>query len=330
MKRLITVSLLLGVLAGNVFAQLTLSGEAYVGFQLEKPFNDTDETLGAYHRKKGAPLFNFMATAARENYGVKLDTNFQTTNPLSINGIYGWVNFLDKSLNLTIGKISDGKWVSSLDADHEITFDEITGFRLEYKTPLPGLNVGAAFTADDYTFEKFGKKTVLAASYVNPMLNTVIAYDLGNNARLLWGLNYTGIDELTSAGIQLKAINLASWESPVYPGEILITEKVGYRVMRPLVVSLLLSQTMYGIDKDTVLLFNPSVSYRLFDNLTASFGLKVESPDYFETQVISIKPCVEYRLKGAALFYTEYEMTLAKYKGGSLHRFGFGIDVKAF
>jgi hypothetical protein len=301
MKKFVIVSLLLGILAGNVFAQLTFSGEAYAGISLEKPLNDTDETIGTNHREKGAPMFNFVAAAARENYGVKLDTNFQVPGSISVNGIYGWVYFLNKSINLSMGKISDGKWVSSLDADHEITWDEVTGFRVDYKTPVAGLNVGVAFAADDYTLEKFGQKLLFGASYVNAMLNTVLAYDLGNNGRILFGLNYTGIDELTSAGVQFVAKNFSTWDSksPGFWGEFNINEKAGYRIMRPLVVSLFLSQTIYNNpDVDAILTFMPAVSYKIRPDLTASFSLDITTANYFvESQVISLKPCLEYTKK---------------------------------
>ena len=338
MKRTIIVILLLSILAGSVFAQLSFSGEAYAGFQLEKTY-DNDEIVSATHRKEAAPKFEFIATAFRENYGIKFDTTFQTTNPFTINGIYGWVDFLNNTIHLSMGKISDAKWVSSLDSDHEIFFDKITGFRLEYRTPLQGLNVGAAFPADDFSFEKFAKKIIFGASYVQALFNTVIAYDMGNNGRLLFGFNFTGIDDLTSAGIQFKANDFATWDNPLRGGEIYINEKVGYRIMRPLIVSLLAEQKIYknpvtlgDPDSDVDLLFMLTGSYRILPVLTGSLTFGLGSPNKFNQTNFILKPCIEYSLKGPALFYVEYELNVNDIadKKQDNHRFGFGIDVMAF
>ena len=339
MKKTIIVSLLICILAGNVFAQVTFSGEAYAGFQYENSFNG-DNIVTADHRKEGAPKFNFQAVAQRADYGIKLDVDFQTTNPLTLNGIYGWAYFLDDSIHFTVGKISDGKFVSSLDADHEYEFDSVTGIRVEYRTPfLEGLNLGLAVPAlggegnyaGDYKLERMAKKIILGASYVTPLFNTIAAYDLGNNARFLFGFNFTGIDELTSAGIQIRANNLATFDYPVIGGSVQINEKIGYRIMRPLIANLFLSQTFYGEeDKDMALTFNPSVSYKILPNLTGSFSLDVTSTDLFKSQVITFTPCIEYNLKGPALVYAQYDLIIARYKGDSFHRFGLGIDIKAF
>ncbi|MCL1836450.1 MAG: hypothetical protein FWG46_02755 [Treponema sp.] len=333
MKKAIVFFLLAVVAATGVFAQLTFSGDMYAGFQVEEYFGKDDKSVTSLlHRKEGAPKFNFVAAAARETYGVKLDVTFQTTNPFNLNGVYAWAGFLENALRLSLGKISDPVWLSSLDADHEEKFDDITGFRVDYKVPyLEGLNLGFAFTVDDFDVEKMFKKIILGASYVCPMFNTVIAYDNGNNARLLFGFNYTGMDDLTSAGIQIKAFNIATWESTVYRGRLELNEKVGYRVIRPLTVSLLMEQVIFGTpNTDPRLSFTVEGSYRIMPNLTGSLGLEIQSADLFNTQIISIHPYFEYTLKGPALLYAEYELSLAEYRSGSFHRFGFGIDIKAF
>ena len=340
MKKSIVVLLLFSVLASNVFAQLTFSGEAYAGFQIEKPYN-AGETVSAVHRDEGAPKFEFIATAVRENYGIKLDTTFQTTNPFNLNGIFGWVDFLNNTIRLSVGKISDAKWVSSLDPDHEYFFDKITGFRIDYKTPLEGLSIGAAFPANDFDFDRFVRKFIFGATYAQALFNSVIAYDIGNNGKFLFGFNFTGIDELTSAGVQLLAINLATWdsESPGYWGEIHINEKIGYRIMRPLTVSLLAGQKYYAepnVDGDDnsnlALSFALSASYRIISNLIASLTLELSSPNKFDQVDFAITPCVEYSLKGPALLYVQYEFSLVDIGDTKQdnHRFGFGIDIMAF
>lgn len=338
MKKAIIVSLLISVLAGGVFAQLTLSGEMYAGIQLEKNFVDDDDAIvSAEHRKEGAPMFNLTATGERENYGAKLDVTFQTTNPFSLNGIFAWADFLDNSLRLVLGKISDSVWISSLDADHEYQFDQVTGFRLEYKpTFLPdfmeGLCLGFAFSAEDYDAEKFFKKFVFGASYVNPMLNAVFSYDNGNNGRLLLGINYTDIPDLTSAGIQMRILNIASWDSISYYGTLAFNEKIGYRVIRPLTVSLLMEQEFYAEEskEDPKLSFTVEGAYKILPELTGSLSVGIMTADNFDSVLFTLGPCIEYTLKGPALLYAQYELGVAKYKEDSYHRFGFGIDIKTF
>ena len=334
MKKIVTVLILFSLFAGTAFAQLSFSGDVYSGIQYKRDFNDND-AVSAQHRKEGLPLFNLIGTVGKENYGAKLDTSFQVTNDgansLSLHGIYGWVNFWDNQIRLTMGKISDGVWVSSLDADHEFVFDEITGVRVEYKTPIQGLRIGAALPTQDYDLEATAKRAIFGASYVNAMFNAVIAYDSGNNDNVLFGFNFTGIDNLTSAGIQVKANNLATWDNALVGGIVQVNEKIGYRVMKPLNVYLLAGQTIYADkDQDIALTIEPGASYRLMPNLTAFLDLGISTPNYFETITYKINPSLEYTLKGPALFYVEYELELAKYKGDSFHTFGFGIDVKAF
>jgi hypothetical protein len=64
-------------------------------------------------------------------------------------------------------------------------------------------------------------------------------------------------------------------------------------------------------------------------NLTASVKVGFNTEDSFETMDMSVKPCLEYALKGPALLYVEYEMEVEEFKKDN-HKFRFGIDVKAF
>ncbi|MCL1836616.1 MAG: hypothetical protein FWG46_03615 [Treponema sp.] len=331
MKKAIVVSLLV-FLAGGAFAQITLKGELYAGFEIKSDFNN-ETKANTSHRKYGDPYINFNVAAQWEDYGLKFDTDVVAGDPFTqrLNGLYGWAGFLDNAIRFSVGKISDSIWITNLDPDREIYFDRITGMRIEYGTPLPGLRIGAAFPAQDFEIEKFAKKIILGASYINPMLNAVVSYDMGNNGQFLFGANYTGIPDLTDAGIEIDARNLATWEAPVLGGSLQLKEKVGYRVMRPLNVSLLMGQKFFGApESDVELFFQPSASYRLLPALTASLTLKLATPDSFGSTDIHVTPCLEYTLKGMALLYAEYELKLSEYKKDSYHRFGVGIDIKSF
>jgi hypothetical protein len=350
MKKIIAAFALIVLAAGAVFAQLSFSGKAYAGIQLDLPDrvgrkdingDRINEVYSAQHRDKGAPRFDFAAAAVQENYGAKLDTTFAVTgsNPMTLNGIFGWVNFFDNSLKLSMGKLSDAAWVTSL--DNEYTLDKVTGFRLEWNTPLEGLNVGAAFDVEggtsglgqgnyDNPTEQLFKQTIFGANYVHPLFNTVVAYDLGSNTQVIWGFNFTGLDFLTTAGLELKAANLALWDKM---GTLALSEKVEWQIIQRVSVSLQADQAFSGVkDAPYDLTFTPGCSYRATREITAFLEGSLKVPvnsDGPATPDFSLKPSVELALKGPAVFYAEYELSVAEFKH-DIHRFGFGVTIKAF
>jgi len=334
MKKAIIVFLMAGILAGNAFAQITFSGSVYAGIQLRSP-DGADETIGAVHREGYSPQFNFTGTVARENYGARLDTTFEATadpgRHFTLNGIYGWVNFLDNSVRLTMGKLSNPAWATNLDArlpTHHL--DEITGFRVEYNTPIQGLSVGAAFETANYDVETFFQQIIFGANFVHPLFSTVFAYDLGSNGQAIFGFNYTGFPDLT-LGIQLRANNLASWDNEfMHFGSLLMHQKIGYRVTRSVFAYLILGQGIYGSPHvDTYLEFTPGVDVRLTPELTGTFRMTIDSPDHFTTTNLTLRPSIEYTLRGPAVLYVEYELRLADMDRAT-HTFGFGITIRAF
>ena len=336
MKKLVAFVLLFSVLTSSAFAQLTLRGSAYIGIQLEKE-DGSDAAVSAHHRKEGTPLFNFAAIASRENFGVKLDTSFRytgtndTSADFSLEGIYGWANLWDNSLRLTLGKISDPVWVVNLNPRLPVwSFDDIKGFRLEYRTPLPGLSVGTALRTEGDDPGQIAKWAIFGAAYFHPLFNIVFAYDLSRNAQTLLGVNFTGINALT-AGLQLRAIHLASWSSdPVFYGQLEMFQKAAYRVIRPLELSLILGQRIYGLaGKEVFLSFMPGVSYRFSPNLTALFDIEVNSDNQFSTTNMIVTPSIEFSLGGPALLYFQYQLELPA-MSNPIHRIGFGLEIRAF
>jgi hypothetical protein len=237
---------------------------------------------------------------------------------------------LDDQVRLSLGKISDGVWVTSL--ENEYVLDELRGFRVELKPQvLPGLNLGAAFRTGEasnttYDGEDFGNGMVLGGSYVHPLFNAVVAYDRSVSGKVIGGLNYTGIYELTDAGIEVKYNDFYNWKY----GYITIDEKIGYRVMRPLTVSLRAAQTIYGdSQKDADLLFNPEVAYRLTPALTLGMEAELGSPDYFKTMNLDVVPYLDYALPGSAYLYLQYRVSLTDMKDPD-HSVGLGLTVKSF
>jgi len=342
MKKAILVFLLAGFFSVNAFAELSLSGSVYAGIRFQD--YDTNQSIDAYHREdwNRVPRFDFTATVMRENYGARLDTTFQmAADPegqyLPVNGIYGWVDFSDllgnDSLRLTMGQISSTPWVlPRLHPSHsETKFGDIRGFRVEYTTPLQGLSVGAAFRTGGEDLQWTAERIIFGATFIHPLFNAVVAYDLSNNAQALFGFNFTGIPDLT-AGIQLEASRLTTWDHPVYgfPGMLQMHQIVGYRIMRPLNVFLILGQTIHGTSgSDIGLEFIPGVEYRILPNLLASFSLILDSPDHFTTTNLSLNPMIEYTLRGPAVLYAEYLLRLDNMDRAT-HTFGFGITVRAF
>jgi hypothetical protein len=332
MKKCFICAALFSILSGGVFAQVSLGGNLYTGVAVDIPY-EGEESIGVKHRdpKKGNTSMDLSVTAllGKGTYGAKLDTTFGLIQPTEISftpkGIFGWANLFNNQIRFSVGKISDGVWVTSL--DNEYTFDEVSGARVEYRTPLKGLSVGMAVDAGDYTFEKFAKQLIFGGSYVSTLFNTVFAYDFGSNTRTLFGFNFTGIDDLTTAGIELQASDLALWDKT---GAVVIDEEVAYRIIRPLTVSLHLTQSLYGSpDKDIGLAFKPGIAYRIIQALTGSLEVEVNTDDAFKTMNMVVTPCLEYRLPGAGLLYLQYDLTVAEFKKPS-HTIGLGFEIKAF
>jgi hypothetical protein len=329
MKKRFVFVVLFGSLVGILSAQVMLRGNLYTGLTADIPY-DGEESIGLKNREKGNIVMDVsVAALLREGaYGVKLDTTFSYIRPdiaFTPKGIYGWAELFDRQIRLSLGKISDGVWVTSM--DNEYTFDEIAGARVEYRTPLEGLSVGMAFDAGDYTFENFAKQLIFGGSYVSAIFNTVAAYDFGSNTRALFGFNFTGIDDLTTAGIELRVTDIALWKKY---GELAIDEEVAYRIIRPLTVSLHLGQTAYGkAGSDVGLAFRPGIAYKITQALTGSLDVEVNSNDVFKTSNLVVTPCIEYQLPGSGIFYLQYDLALAKLKEPS-HTIGLGFEIKSF
>ena len=349
MKKLIIFTVLYCVLAASAFAQFTFTGNVYAGVQMEIPYGynrdgnyhhgDQRNIINPYHRREGAPLFNLVGTFHRPNAGARLDASFQAGQDggeeVTLNGVYAWFD-LREDLQVTVGRISNPLWVVGLDPDHEWYFDKITGFRFQYATPLPGLSVGAAFRVEGNTERQLFERAILGAIYSHPLFNAVFAYNIGSNGNALLGFNYFGIPDLT-AGIQLRASRLASWDDPGFGGVLEIVQRLGYRILRPMDLTLLTGQIFYAEPRgdferrDTELFFTPGVAYRLRPDLTASFSVEFRSTDLFdESRLITFNPSLMYQFGGGILLYAEYEFRLGKYIHETFHRISVGVNVSIF
>jgi len=335
MKKAIIIFLLVSVLVSGAFAQVSFSGEVHAGIQLQRPYGE-DAAITTTHREYGAPMFGFTATVMRENFGARLDTTFQMTGDpvghFSLNGIYGWATFFDNALRLTMGQISSAAWVTRLDASlPEFRFDEIRGFRIEYATPIQGLSVGAAFRADGHSMQRFAEQIIFGATFLHPLFNAVVAYDMGRDANFLLGVNFTGIPDLT-AGFQLQSSNIAIWDFEIFgsPGMVRTYYKVGYRIMRPLNVFVIFGQRFFARDgAGSEWIVTPGVTYRFLPNLTGDFRISLDNYDGSPNNNLTIITALEYTLRGPAILYVEYEVHFANMERVT-HTFGFGITIRTF
>jgi hypothetical protein len=333
MKKIISVVLLFYALAGAAFAELALNGEAYFGIQFEKQESSEDEQLTTTHRKEGMPMVGLDVVYTDDNFGLKTATVLRAKDdPFTLKGVYGWASFFDYSLDVLIGKINDPKWVVCVDPDTERYYDDILGLRVEYTVPfLEGLSVGFAVPFDKSDLENTGKRIIYGFDYIHPFFTAVGAYQLAYNTRFIFGFDFTGVPDLT-AGFQIQGLKLALWERESFLAELEFYEKIGYNIIQPLTISLLLGQTMYADKKmDVSLSFAPTISYHITPNMLCSLSVAVSSTDMFETIKNVVKPVFEYKIGSYTVLYVQYECDIRnEYDIRTAHRLGIGIDIKSF
>jgi len=339
MKKILAFSVLLALCINNAFSQITFGGYFYSGIELDIPYG-SDETWKVNHRdgKYGGTEFGLFGTVSRDRFGAKVDTAFQplTDDPFKVNGAYAWVNFLNKQLVMSVGKINDASWVTTLENNYK--FDDVTGLRLEYTTPIDGLRVGVAFDAGEYDTETFFKNLIFGGTYLHSLFNAVIAYDFGSNTQMLFGFNYTGLDAIgvSTLGIEMQVIEIALFEKF---GVVSLDEKIAYDVNRNLTARLHLAQKFQGnSSRKHELAFTPGVTYRIIRNrLTAFFDMGISFPDnprdYFDIFNMKIHPWIEYNLGNAGLLYFEFITNIndiRRPKPKADFTLGFGIDIRVF
>jgi len=339
MTKAIIIFLMLSILTTGAFAQVAFSGSVYAGVRFENPVGD-GETINTHHREEGTPSFNFNATVMRENYGARLDTTFRmvdddSADSFSLNGIYGWVDFPgffdNDSLRLTMGEISSTPWaLPRFHLSHRLTeFGNIRGFRVEYATPIEGLSAGFALRGEGEHLYRTFERAIVGATYLHPMFNAVFAYDWSANGQAMFGFNFTGSPDLT-ASFQLEAGQLASWDDDIFFGTLEMRQMIGYRVMRPLNVFLIASQSFENRSgADVGLQFIPGIEYRILPDLTGFFNIIIESPDHFSTTNLTLETMIEHTLRGPAVLYVEYAVRFDDMDSVT-HTFGFGITIRAF
>jgi hypothetical protein len=357
MKKALIVLLLAGIAAGGAFAQISFSGEAYMGIQYRNPGSATNpnEAITTEPREPGGTRLDLTVTVGQENYGARLVTR-STPGSILVRGMYGWVDFdslasANDSLRLSMGQFADGIWIIRLDADlPELMGDtRITGFRLTYNTPIQGLSLGTAFRATGHDFQSFGEQIVLGGTFVTPHFSTVFVYDLGFNVSSLFGLNFPsfgfiGLHDL-SFGFKAQALNMAHWgtrwDDPStaegWMGLLRMYQRLGYRIGRSVDVSLIASQYLSdNPDNDYIeMMFGPGLTYRFLPNLVGSLRAMIDSPDHFSTQNLRIRPSLGHTLRGPALFYVQYELLLPDIGSSNpmnraVHTVGFGLEIRAF
>jgi hypothetical protein len=208
MKRALIVLLLLAVVAGGLFAQISWSGFFNSGFQVVIP-NEGDTTFHWYSNDPGA-TYRLRVRAAYENEAGTVGASGalqSTAGGFGVDGGNAWIKLLDKQLHLNVGNGGIGGFGSmgGFDAGNTAADGRLSlAFTpaLDGTTFSVGLGINPAGSNATNTFAKatygFGLKFGL------PGLLTAVA-----NA------NYVPDTEVANAaaGIQIAALNAASGQS---------------------------------------------------------------------------------------------------------------------
>ncbi|GHU16753.1 hypothetical protein FACS1894163_06700 [Spirochaetia bacterium] len=157
MKKILFVLLILGFVAGGVFAAdlgegLTISGEIASGISAvsTKDGKDDDVTyVSLWHDDGGnaRALLNFFWETEVGGFKAQLKgvAGADGGGPVTIPWAWGWVNLFNNKATIVAGKMDNSAWgLGNLSTNaFDPNVDNIAGARLEIK-PIDGLNLGVA------------------------------------------------------------------------------------------------------------------------------------------------------------------------------------------
>jgi hypothetical protein len=160
MKKALLVLLLLAVVAGGLFAQLTISGNVQSGLEVVIP-NSGDTTFHWYSTDSGSTYrFHLGASYTNEagtvGYGGALRNN---AGSFAIDGGNAWVKLLEKQLHLQVGNGAPGGFSSmgAFDAGNTAAdgrFNAVFTPALDGTTFAVGLGISPAASDGTNTFTK--------------------------------------------------------------------------------------------------------------------------------------------------------------------------------
>jgi hypothetical protein len=350
MKKVLVVLLILAV-AGGVFAQdLTWSGTVETGVHINKTDGADDVVVWADNDDGVQGIrAKLQAAITGDSWGFKVGIKNETTNwaAAGVPGLvelyngYGWLDLLNKMINVKAGIIDDGVWTTKGDEDWGIATG--SGVRIEV-APIEGLSVGAFLTwpkgdtvnaiSKAATLEQFFNETAIGFSYTadvfyvsgglkldsdgDPMgtyfdfadstigdgddAGTPTGTDDDINMKILIGFGYTGIEALT-AKIEGNIWNLGEGDYRV----MWFNETIAYKVMEPLTVGAVLTEKLFGYsDIPMYLKVKPYVEYSLNDTMSVGLNIPVVLWDGLES--LAVNPWFKYAV-GNASFKVGYTAT---------------------
>jgi hypothetical protein len=332
MKKALIVLLILAV-AGGLFAQeaptFTWTGEFITGAHVVVN-EDLDDPLFVLSNDDGRNRVRLNGAVAGPNYGfnfrlqaaqITTDPAFpvvDTTNRLvTMPFAYGYVNFFNGLLKVTGGHIDPKAWNSGPVID--TGWDHERALRFEF-TPsqVSGLNAGFSLKFTDW---ERPHSIVAGAPIADTLLETVIGFkytglsilditaalkldgdDAAKDMNASLGLALKGIPNLTTAAIEVVALNLNDFEE-AGAGEIRLGQRVTY-VISALTLQLSAREHIYSLkDKDIGLRIEPQVAYKINDSLTATLYTSIGSGDVFEHLGFEIRPYLTYTVGKATLTF---------------------------
>jgi hypothetical protein len=124
--------------------------------------------------------------------------------------------------------------------------------------------------------------------------------DVAKDFNASLGLALKGIPNLTTAALEVVALNLSDLED-TGTGEIRLGQRVAY-VINALTLQLSAREHIYTLkDRDLGLRIEPQVAYKINDSLTATLYAGIGSGDMFENIGFEIKPYLTYTIGKATI-----------------------------
>ncbi|GHU16728.1 hypothetical protein FACS1894163_06610 [Spirochaetia bacterium] len=191
MKKILVVLLILGFVAGGVFAAdlgegLSISGEISSGINAESSDGDTYVSLWHDDGGNARALLTFEWATDAGGFKTQLkgiagyDGN---ASSVTVPWAWGWVNLFNNKATLVAGKIDSNVWgLGNLSTNaFDPNLDAVGGARLEIK-PIDGLNLGVALPLPD------GPGVVDISKYFNIVFGALYkapAFDIAVAAKII-------------------------------------------------------------------------------------------------------------------------------------------------
>jgi hypothetical protein len=243
-----------------------------------------------------------------------------TTNRLvTVPFAYGYITFFDNLLKITAGQIDPKAWNSGPVIDtgwdnnaavrFEFTPSQISGlnfgFALKPPTSERPHSLGASLPIADALLE-----SVIGVKYTGiSNLELVAALkldgddngdDTSKDMNASFGINYKGIPNLTTASLEVVALNLGALEDDG-AGEIRLGQRVTYAI-NALTLQLSAREHIYTLkDRDIGLRIEPQVTYQINESLKGTLYAGIGSGNMFEDLGFEIKPSLTYTVGKATI-----------------------------